>query len=147
VPETVDALKARYPGAEITGFGDGPDLSAALIQAIRDGRKVATTSAMRDYAPGEPMPEVGRRDIVLNWAGVPVQVIETLEMRRCTFAGVTEAMALAEGEDRDLDGWRAGHRAYCKRTGGFAPEMEVVWERFAVVEDLGAPSAAPRRAP
>ncbi len=45
-------------------------------------------------------------------------------------------MALAEGEDESLAGWQENHRAYFARNGGFAPEMELIWERFALVEDL-----------
>ncbi len=45
-------------------------------------------------------------------------------------------MALAEGEDEDLAGWRAGHRAYFERNGGFSPDMPLVWERFALIEDF-----------
>jgi uncharacterized protein YhfF len=64
-------------------------------------------------------------------------VIETLEIRHCRFCDITEAMALAEGEDADLAGWQAGHRAYFERNGGFDPHLPVVWERFRLVEDLG----------
>lgn len=45
-------------------------------------------------------------------------------------------MALAEGKNDDLTGWRNDHRAFFQRTGGFSLEMQVVWERFALIEDL-----------
>ena len=82
------------------------------------------------------MPVPGRRDIALDWAGIPAVVIETLEVIECAFSDVTEAMSLAEGENETLDGWRADHRLYFERTGGFSPDMKVVWERFALLEDL-----------
>ena len=45
-------------------------------------------------------------------------------------------MALAEGENDTLEGWRADHEAYFARNGGFDPEMMLVFEQFEVVEDL-----------
>lgn len=136
MPETVDNVRSRYPGAETFTFGDNDALSEQLISLVREGRKTATTGAVRDYEAGEAYPVVGRRDIVLDFAGVPALVVETVELRRCTFSEVTEEMALAEGEDDDLAGWRAGHRRYFERTGGFDPDMPVIWERFSLVEDL-----------
>ena len=82
------------------------------------------------------MPVVGRRDIALSWDGTPALVIETVELIHCRFDEVTEAMALAEGEDDSLADWQAGHRAYFQRNGGFSPDMALVWERFVLVEVL-----------
>jgi uncharacterized protein YhfF len=132
----IDALKRRYPGAVTFTFGDNADLCAELIALVRSGRKTATCGALRHYQNGEPMPKPGRRDIALNWDGTPALVIETVDVVECRFSEVTEAMALAEGEDDSLEGWRTGHRRYFERTGGFSPDMEVVWERFILVEDL-----------
>lgn len=132
----IDALRDRYPGAETFKFGDSAALSADLVSRVRSGKKVATCAALRDFGDGEPLPEVGRRDIVLAWDGTPELVIETVEVVRCRFDEVTEAMALAEGENDDLAGWRKDHRDFFERNGGFSPEMQVIWERFDLVEDL-----------
>jgi uncharacterized protein YhfF len=134
--EAFDTLRGRYPNAVTFKFGDNADLCAALISLVRSGKKVATCGALRQYEDGEPMPKPGRRDIALNWNGTPALVIETVEVIQCRFSDVTEAMALAEGEDDNLEGWRTGHREYFERTGGFSPDMNVVWERFVLVEDL-----------
>lgn len=135
--EEVRALKQRYPGAETFTFGDNGALCASLLLLVRAGKKVATCGALREFQNGEPMPEIGRRDIALNWDGTPALVIETVELVHCRFDEVSEAMALAEGEDDSLEGWRAGHRAYFERNGGFSPDMPIVWERFVLIEDLG----------
>ena len=84
------------------------------------------------------MPVVGRRDIALDWDGAPALVIETraVEVRR--FCDVGEDFALAEGENDTLEGWRAGHRGFFERNGGFDPQMELVCERFRLIEDLGS---------
>lgn len=135
--ETLKLLKHRYPTAQTFKFGDSAELSAALLALVRSGKKVATCGAVRDFENGEPMPQIGRRDIALHWDDTPALVIETVELIQCRFDEVTEAMALAEGEDDSLDGWRRGHRAYFERNGGFSPDMQILWERFLLVEDFG----------
>jgi uncharacterized protein YhfF len=140
--ESLASLKGRYPMAETFSFGDGEELSERLIDLVRRGQKVATTGALRDFGADEPMPQIGRRDIVLDWKGVPALVIETVELIGCGFADVTEPMALAEGEDQSLEGWRVGHQRYFERNGGFSPDLQVVWERFVLIEDLRGPYQA-----
>ncbi|XXJ18710.1 ASCH domain-containing protein [Desulfovibrio caledoniensis] len=135
--EKLKALKRRYPTAETFKFGDSPTVCSALLSLVRSGKKVATCGALRDYQSSEPMPTIGRRDIALNWDDTPALVIETVELIQCRFDAVTEAMALAEGEDDSLEGWRTGHREYFERNGGFSPDMQIVWERFILIEDLG----------
>ncbi|WP_065328291.1 ASCH domain-containing protein [Tritonibacter mobilis] len=135
--ETLKLLKHRYPTAQTFKFGDSAELSAALLALVRSGKKVATCGAVRDFENGEPMPQIGRRDIALHWDDRPALVIETVELIQCRFDEVTEAMALTEGEDDSLDGWRRGHRAYFERNGGFSPDMQILWERFLLVEDFG----------
>ena len=135
--ETLKLLKHRYPTAQTFKFGDSAELSATLLALVRSGKKIATCGAVRDFENGEPMPQIGRRDIALHWDDTPALVIETVELIQCRFDEVTEAMALAEGEDDSLDGWRRGHRAYFERNGGFSPDMQILWERFLLVEDFG----------
>ena len=134
--DELKALKRRYPTAETFKFGDSAALCDALLSLVRSRKKVATCEALRAFRNGQPMPEIGRRDIALNWDGTPALVIETVELIQCRFDEVTEAMALAEGEDDSLDGWRAGHRAYFERNGGFSADMQILWERFVLIEDL-----------
>ena len=84
------------------------------------------------------MPEVGRRDVVLDGAGKPAAVIETTEVTVRRFDEVDEDFARDEGEgDLSLEYWREGHEAYFARNGGFEPDMELVCERFRLVERLG----------
>lgn len=104
------SVKRRYPTAETFKFGDSAAMSDDLISLVRSGRKVATCSALHDYRNGEPMPVIGRRDIALNWNDTPALVIETVDLVQCRFDEVTEAMALAEGEDENLEGWRRPQR-------------------------------------
>ena len=135
----LEAVRRRYPGASAFTFGDGPALSADLLALVRAGRKTATCGALRDYGPGgEAIPVVGRRDIALDWDGAPALVIETVEVTIRRFDAVDADFALAEGEDDSLGGWQAGHRTYFARNGGWVPDMQLVCERFRLIEDLAA---------
>ena len=134
--QTIDGLRTLYPGAETFTFGDSATLCADLLARVIAGTKTAGTGALRDFEAGEAMPTPGRHDIALHWDGTPACVIETREVVTCRFDQVTEAMALAEGENDDLAGWVADHTRYFSRNGGFDPAMMVVWERFRLVETL-----------
>jgi uncharacterized protein YhfF len=135
---TLDEVRARYPGAEAFTFGDSRKLCDALLALVRSGAKTATCGAARDFGPGgEAPPVVGRRDVALDWDGRPAVVIETVEVTRQRFCDVDMAFALAEGENDDLEGWRRDHRAYFERTGGWSDGMDLICERFRVVEVLG----------
>ncbi len=71
-------------------FGDSPRLCAELLALVRSGRKTATCEALRVFeAEPEAMPQVGRRDIALNWDGTPALEIETTEVTLCRFDEVT----------------------------------------------------------
>ncbi len=136
---TLEELRARYPGAETFTFGDSRALCDDLIARVRAGAKTATCGAARDFGPGgEALPVAGRRDIALDWDGAPALVIETVEVTRRRFRDVDEDFALAEGENDDLEGWQRDHRAYFERNGGWSEDMDLVCERFRLVEDLGA---------
>lgn len=82
------------------------------------------------------MPVAGRRDIALDWDDMPALVIETIEVAIRRYCDVSKEFALAEGENETLEGWQEDHRRYFARNGGFDPEMELVCERFRLVEDL-----------
>ncbi|MEW2917746.1 ASCH domain-containing protein [Ruegeria sp. ANG10] len=130
-------VMARYPDAQTFKFGDSAALSAELLALVRSGQKKATCGALRYYPDGSPeTPVVGRRDIALEWDDNPALVIETIDVSICRFCDVTADFALAEGENETLEGWREDHRRYFERNGGFDPEMELLCERFRLVEDL-----------
>lgn len=129
-------LLAKYPGAVTFTFGDSQALSDQLLALIRSGRKRATCGALRDFAEGgEAPPVVGRRDIATHPDGRPALVIETVDVTIYRFCDVPEDFALAEGEG-DFEDWKTGHRRYFERNGGWSEDMELVCERFELVEDL-----------
>lgn len=115
-------------------FGDSRELCERLLALVRSGAKTATCGALRDFDAGEEMPVVGRRDVALDWDGAPALLIETTEVTIRRFRDVPEDFALAEGEG-DFSDWRQGHIAFFTRNGGFDPDMELVCERFRLIED------------
>lgn len=133
----LEELLVRFPGAETFTFGDNEELCSQLLQLVRFGKKKATCGAARDFGPGkEAMPKVGRRDIALNWDGTPSLVIETTQVTFRRFCDVNANFALAEGEHETLEEWQSEHRAYFERNGGWEAEMQLVCERFRMVEDF-----------
>ena len=136
-PDEMEDLQVTYPGAGTFKFGDSAELSAELIALVRSGKKRATCGALAEFeAEPEAMPKVGRCDIAANWDGTPALVIRTTRLHQIRFCDVPEELALAEGEDDTLEGWRAGHQAFFERNGGFDPEMMLLFEEFELVEDL-----------
>ncbi len=135
--DEMEDLQVTYPGAGTFMFGDSAKLSKRLINLVRAGKKRATCGAWREFENDlDAMPKVGRIDIAANWDGTPALVIKTTKVEKIRFCDVTEEMALAEGEDETLAGWRKGHEAYFARNGGFAPDMMLVFEHFDLIEDL-----------
>lgn len=109
-------------------------------ELIRVGQKTATCSLNAWYESGEePMPTVGHLQVVVDWSGKPVCIIEIDSVEMCKYSEVTEEFAYAEGEgDRSLEWWRETHWRF------FATEclelniqpsedMIIVLERFHVV--------------
>jgi uncharacterized protein YhfF len=119
-----------WSGLETFSFGDGPALAAELAELVLAGVKTATCWAACE---GQKT-AVGTRMVMLDGAGRPAAVVETVELVRRRFDEVDRAFAFEEGEgDRSLDHWRQAHRRYFTRLGTFAPEMELWCERFRLV--------------
>ena len=127
-----------YANAVTFSFGDSPEMADELLALVLVGKKTATCGALTSFAPGgEAMPVVGRRDVVLDGRGRRAAVIETLEVEIRRFDEVDERFASDEGEgDGTLAWWRDAHRRYFERTGGFSPDLQLVCERFRLVEKL-----------
>ncbi|KAA0914736.1 ASCH domain-containing protein [Aquicoccus porphyridii] len=131
----LDAALACYPGAQRFRFGDGPVLNSEILALVLAGRKSVTCDAVAGFeARGETPPEPGRVDIACDWEWRPVCAVRTIEVMRMPFEAVSEALVAAQGEFADLEDWRKGYEAYLGRTVGFVSGMEMLLERFEVVE-------------
>ncbi|EJL6400952.1 ASCH domain-containing protein [Vibrio cidicii] len=107
---------------------------------IVNGLKTASCSMYYWYSNmEEPMPIVGHLQVVTDWDGNPVCVIEIESVSFCRFCEVDEKFALEEGEgDRTIAWWREAHWEFFSRECeelGIEPteDMMLVLERFRVV--------------
>jgi uncharacterized protein YhfF len=134
--KSLQQIVDENPEAETFRFGDTPELCTEIIALVRSGTKTATCEAASAYgAGGDAWPEVGRRDIALNWDGTPAVMIETVEVATRRFDEMDAEFVAAQGEFRDLDHWRAAYEAYFRRNGGFSTDMKLMCERFTLIED------------
>lgn len=129
--------KARYPGAEAFRYGDSAGLNAEVLDLVLRGVKTITCDAVAGFAArGEPLPEPGRVDIACNWDWRPACAVRTVEVQRMRFDEMPDSLIAAQGEFEDLEDWRRGYAAFLDRTVGFDPGLEMLVERFEVVEML-----------
>lgn len=91
----------------------GP-LRDALVTAILNGTKTATTSLLDEYPLGyKPQEDEGNLEAVLDSHDNVVFVIRTTEAQVCLLADVSDEHAIAEGEGyADASEWRAGHEQF-----------------------------------
>lgn len=122
------------------GFGDSPQMAEELGALIASGVKTATCSALWEWqAEGNPIPEVGLTSIILNGAGEPICIIETIEVNVRRYDEVDADFARAEGEgDISLGYWREAHKKFFSRVlpkfgREFSEDMPLVCERFRVI--------------
>jgi uncharacterized protein YhfF len=114
-------------------FGDSRSLADELADLVLAGRKRATCWAITDG----PITNVGKRMVMLDGAGAPRAVLETVELVQKRFSEIDEAFAFDEGEgDRTLTYWRAAHQRYFGRQGTFSPDMMLYCERFRLIERI-----------
>lgn len=129
------------PGnVKVDGYGDSPELSEALIELIRTGRKRAGTGLLWAYEHDrQDLVEVGDVEVVVSFDLKPVLVTRITKVSITPFNQVSAAYAAVEGEgDGSLDYWQKGHWAYfsreCARIGRTPdPTMPVVCCEFEVI--------------
>jgi uncharacterized protein YhfF len=120
-------------------FGDNPEADEFALLVLA-GKKRATCWAASDG----PSTALGKRMVMLDGAGRPRAILETVELTERYFDEVDEAFALNESEgDRTLAFWRRAHRNYFTRQGTFAPDMLMYCERFQLVARLPPDDPAP----
>ncbi len=146
--ETVRPQGSTAPRPAAWAFGCTASLADELLALVLSGTKTATASAFWDYeAEGDPLPQPGQLNILLDGNGTPSALVRTTFVRTVTFNGVDAEHAWLEGEgDRSLTTWRIDHERafteFASHDRGFDPEMPVVLERFELIHPAmpGAPS-------
>jgi uncharacterized protein YhfF len=142
VASQLTALGIELPpgNLRVDGYGDSPELSAALIELIRSGRKRAGTGLLWAYQhDGEHIAQAGDVEIVVDFNLQPVLVTRITNVSIIPFNEVSVAYAAVEGEgDGSLEYWKAGHWAFfsreCHRIGRTPePTMPVICSEFEVI--------------
>jgi uncharacterized protein YhfF len=122
-------------------FGDSPAMADELADLVLAGRKRATCWAVGDG----PMTDVGKRIVMLDGAGIPKAVLETVELVQRRFSEIDEGFAFDEGEgDRTLEYWKTAHQQYFERHGTFNADMLLYCERFLLIERIEFQRVAPQ---
>jgi uncharacterized protein YhfF len=124
--------------AQVFSFGDSRAMADQLSLLVRQQIKKATCSALSNYEEDPlSLPQKGDLSIVLGGSGIPVGVIETLEVFVLPYNEVPEWFAYEEGEgDRSLTYWRKAHRDFFTRNSLKNPFDErtlLVCQRFRLV--------------
>lgn len=123
-------------------FGDGIDTKMAdeLVNLVLEGKKRGTCSVFDFYRiSGEPLPQIGQYDIVLNGKSEPLAVIQIKKIELAKMDDVTEEFALSEGEgDLTYQYWYDEHKKFfmdeAESLGTtFDTQMELICENFDVV--------------
>ena len=121
-------------------FGNSQTMSRELAELVIRGPKRATASlvAFNEKHP-EVAPVADGYSVVTDFAGEPLCVLQTTEIRHLPFDEVDAAFAYDEGEgDRTLEDWRDGHRRYFTREAAengleFDEKTLVCCERFELL--------------
>lgn len=107
---------------------------------IDQGIKTASCSLKQGYEiEDEPLPQVGRLTVVLDWQENPVCIVKLTQVDICSFDQVTPEFAYAEGEgDRSYQWWHDAHvkffTHYAQQIGAeFDTSSDLVLERFEKV--------------
>ncbi|HCG5511645.1 TPA: ASCH domain-containing protein [Vibrio parahaemolyticus] len=107
---------------------------------ILRGEKRASCSLDYWYSQkGEQTPEVGHLQVVTNWDGLPVCIIEITSVTKCKYNEVTAEFADLEGEgDKSLAWWRKAHWSFfskeCEQLHiSSSEDMLLVLEEFKTV--------------
>ncbi|MBY8119330.1 ASCH domain-containing protein [Vibrio fluvialis] len=110
---------------------------------INDDVKRASCSLKAGYdADSEPLPEVGRITVVLNWQQEPVCIIRLNKVEVMPFNQISAEFAALEGEgDGTYAWWRVAHidffTQYAQEVGvAFDEESDIVLEYFEKVFPL-----------
>lgn len=135
-----DEADLQSRGYVADSFGDSPEMASELASLIVAGVKTATCSSVWEWDNTDnPMPRDGLLTVVVDGAGTPRCIIETVRVETATFDVIGAEFAYAEGEgDRSLGYWRRVHWDYFSRVLpklGHEPSltMPVVCEHFRVL--------------
>ena len=143
-------LRADLASLKTWGFGDPGPLRDELTAAALSGAKTTTASLLADFQmEGEELPTEGQRDVLVDSAGRPVAVVETISCRVSRLADVDDQHAIDEGGGyANAAEFRVAHEGYWSSyidqvraklgdpTLALEDDTPIVLERFRIVERL-----------
>jgi len=128
------------PTYGVDQFADTPEAATAVGKLVRDGVKTTTSSLVWGLEQiGEPLPSVGKIELIVDGDGDPLCIIELMEVAIKPFNAVDEQFAFEYGEgDRTLAFWRRDNWEFLSRwcvAIGCTPSetMPLVFQRFRVL--------------
>jgi len=110
-----------------------------LVSLVVSERKTAFFTSFPTYQiDNEPLPVSGELYIVVDRDNNPRCIIEIDSVNIIPFCDVNWAMAQKEGEDNNLEEWRAKKQDYLEEEGDilgftFTPDVKLVFQVFHVV--------------
>ena len=135
-----DSLGIESRQIEAWHFCDNEKDANECADLTLEGIKRATTSSLAFFEHSKiPVPAKGDLDVITNWQGEAVCIIQTQSVSLVPFNQVTSEYAEIEGEgDKSLEYWKRVHWAYYQRelsSFGMSPtdDMLVVCQIFKVV--------------
>ena len=130
-----EKFSQKYPHASICTFGDSAALADHLATLIATGVKTASCGSLAGCIEDNAFPMIGEYKIVENSRGEPVCVIRVIGLHLLRFSDVTVELARKEGEgDLSLEYWRNEHRRFFQAEGSYSPEMDVIFEEYALFD-------------
>jgi len=121
-------------------FDDNQPSADELAELVLRGVKRATAGLVWSFeVEGRAIPKVGDLNVVTDWSGKPMCVIETVQVDIVPYKDVGAEFAAIEGEgDGSLAYWQRIHSAYfareCERLGREPSDtMPILCESFRVV--------------
>lgn len=137
---SLDEMWPRIGDLRTLALGTPGRLRHDLNALVLAGTKTATAGLLSEYdTESEKLEHVGERLALVDDHDHQIGVVEVTAVEVVRFADVTWDFARAEGEgDRDLDDWRAGHRAFWLREGStVTDDTPVVCIRFRLLSTDG----------
>lgn len=124
-------------------FGPPGPLRDQLVRLILDGQKTATSSLVSDYEiEGEPLPEPGELELLLDSSDRGVAVLETVAITVVPLGDIPWSHVVAEGEGHtSLADWRRDHEEFWAANspiGRLDDSTPVVMQEFRAVKRLVA---------
>ncbi len=135
-----EEIAAKYSSFSADYFCADEYNANVCADLILRGEKQASCSLDIWYSEqGEVMPQVGHLQVVTNWNGEPICIIEITSVTQCRFNQVSAEFAALEGEgDKSLTWWKKAHWDFfskeCEQL-NITPsdEMLLVLEQFKTV--------------